>query len=110
MKEIKAYIKEHKLDAVIMALHKLKYLPGISVTEVRGCGQTHFEDGKIYMIHELEKHAKIEIVCKNEQVDEIVDKIKSAAHTGLRGDGKIYISSIDDAVSIQTGAHGVNII
>ncbi len=110
MKEIKAYIKEHKLDAVVMALHKLKELPGFSVVDVRGCGSQHIEDGKMCQIEDLLKHAKIEIVCKNEQAEEIISAIERAAHTGLRGDGKIYISTIDEAISIQTGVRGIHII
>jgi len=110
MKEIKAYIKEHKLDAVILALHKLEELPGFSVVEVRGCGSQHIEEGKMCQMKDLVKHAKIEIVCKDEQVEATVAVIEKAAHTGLRGDGKIYISTIDQAVSIQTGARGAQIV
>lgn len=110
MKEIKAYIKEHKLDAVVLALHKFEELPGFGVVEVRGCGSQHIEEGEMCSVEDLVKHAKIEIVCKDEQAEAIVAAIEQAAHTGLRGDGKIYISSIDQAVSIQTGARGAHIV
>ena len=110
MKEIKAYIKEHKLDAVVWELHKIKNLPGFSVVEVRGCGQQHFEEGKKCQFHELVKHAKIEVVCNDELVEEVISTIEKTAHTGLRGDGKIYISTIDEAVSIQTGERGTHIV
>jgi len=59
---------------------------------------------------DLVKHAKIEVVCKDEQTEGIVATIEQAAHTGLRGDGKIYISSIDQAISIQTGARGAHVV
>lgn len=110
MKEIKAYIKEHKLDAVVLALHKLEELPGFSVVEVRGCGAQHIEEGRMCQMEDLVKHAKIEVVCKDEQAEAIVAVIEKAAHTGLRGDGKIYISSIDQAISIQTGARGAHVV
>lgn len=110
MREIKAYIKEHKLDAVVLALHKLEELPGFSVVEVRGCGSQHIEDGVICQMDDLVKHAKIEIVCKDSQAESIISVIEKAAHTGLRGDGKIYVSTIDTAVSIQTGERGEHII
>ena len=51
-------------------------------------------------------HVKIEIVCLDEMVDQIVSTIQKTAHTGLRGDGKIYISSVEEAIRIETGKRG----
>jgi len=110
MKEIKAYIKTHKLSDVTLALLHLKDLPGFSIVDVRGCGQKHIERGKDKRMEDLVKHTKIEIVCKDEQVESIIAIIEKTAHTGLRGDGKIYVSSIEEAVSIQTGERGEHII
>jgi len=106
MKEVKAYIKTHKLDAVILALHKIKDLPGMSVVDVRGCGHRHEETGHDQQMEELVHHAKVEIVCSDEQADRIVRAIKGAAHTGLHGDGKIYVSSVDRAIKIETDEEG----
>lgn len=103
MKEIKAYIKEHKLDSVVLALHKLGDLPGLSVVDVRGFGSQHIKSGDACPVEDLVKHAKTEIVCKDEQAERIISTIEKSAHTGLRGDGRIFVSSIDQAVSIQTG-------
>ena len=51
-------------------------------------------------------HVKIEMVCRDDMVEEIISVIQKEAHTGLRGDGKIYISTIDDAVRIETNERG----
>jgi nitrogen regulatory protein PII len=110
MKEVKAYIKPHKLDAVILALFHIEDLPGFSVVDVRGCGQQHVGQGERRQVEDLVKHAKIEVVCRDEQVEEIIAAIERAAHTGLRGDGKIYVCTIEQAVSIHTGERGKSIV
>ncbi len=104
MKEIKAYIKPHKLSAVSMALHKIKGLTGMSVVDVRGFGRgraSKFDD-----VVDFIPHIKIEIVCHDEILEEVLKVIREAAYTGLKGDGKIYISTIDDAIRIRTGERG----
>lgn len=105
MKEIKAYIKPHKLSAVTLALHGVDGFPGMSVVDVRGfgCKADSQNDSSDYV-----PHAKIEINCRDEQVEEIVLVIEKAAHTGLHGDGKIYVSDIKAAVRISTGQRGEN--
>ncbi len=109
MKEIKAYIKPHKLSKVTMALHQMKSLTGMSVTDVRGFGRTRTTDAHHRTIDDLEDHVphvKIEIVCKDELVEKIVSTIEKAAHTGLHGDGKIYVSEVTTAIRISTGERG----
>ena len=109
MKEIKAYIKPHKLSKVTLALHKVEGLTGMSVVDVRGFGRGKAKDAPHRIVEDLVDyipHVKIEIVCLDEKVEEIIKIIQEEAHTGLRGDGKIYISSIDDAVRIQTKEQG----
>ncbi len=100
MKEIKAYIKPFKLDAVCAALHKVEGLTGISVAAVRGFGRskTHRVD-----LENEEAHIKVEIVCADELVEEVIAAIQGAAHTGLRGDGKVYVMPVEQAVRIETG-------
>src|SRR3990172_3465068 len=98
MKEIKAYIKSHKLNEITSALHKLEKLSGMSVVNVRGFGRSRGKDAHKRFVEELVDyvpHVKIEIVCLDDMVNQIVSIIKEHAHTGLRGDGKIYISSVD---------------
>jgi len=73
VKEVKAYIKTRKLDDVIMALHKIDNLPGMSVVDVRGCGHKHRDRGSDALMEGLIRHAKVEVVCRDGQVDEIVN-------------------------------------
>ena len=109
MKEIKAYIKPHKLSDVTLALHQLKGLTGMSVLDVRGFGHTRGTDAHHRTIDDLEDylpHVKIEIICKDELVENIISTIEKAAHTGLHGDGKIYVSEVSNAIRISTGERG----
>lgn len=110
MKEITAYIKPHKLENVALALHKLEGLTGMTVVEVKGFGRNRGvgrERPQPEQLYDFVKHVKIEIACLDEQVEEIVTIIKTHEHTGLRGDGKIYISTIDEAIRIENGESGV---
>jgi nitrogen regulatory protein PII len=105
MKEIKAYIQKHKLDDVIRALHRIEGLTGMSVTDFYGYGigwarikapeQAGFQTG-----------VKLEIICRDSLADEVIAAIEKAAHTGLKGDGKIYMSATEQAVRISTGERG----
>ncbi len=109
MKLIQAYIKPHKLSEVSLALHKVEGLTGMSILDVRGGGRGRMDKSHHTIEDDLIDfipHVKIEIFCHDEQLHDIVTTIQTAAHTGLRGDGKIYISGVDDAVRISTGEQG----
>ena len=112
MKEIKAYIQPFMLQKVTDALHKI-HVRGISISELKGCGR---EKDESYPHHtreaviEFTPKVKIEIVCPDEECEQIVKTIREVAHTGRRGDGKIFVSTINDAVSIRTGDRGNNAI
>jgi len=109
MKEIKAYIKKHKLLDVTSALHHVKELTGMTVVDARGFGRnkaTKTFKGTDRNPSDYEPYAKIEVVCHDNIVDEIVSIIKKSAYTGLRGDGKIYISNIEKAIRIESGEEG----
>lgn len=109
MKEIKAYIKPHKLSKVTLALHGVAGLTGMSVVDVRGFGRGKAKGAPHRIVEDLVDyipHVKIEIVCKDELAEEIVGVIEREAHTGLKGDGKIYISEVQEAIRIQTGERG----
>ncbi|MBI2192698.1 MAG: P-II family nitrogen regulator [Planctomycetes bacterium] len=109
MKEIKAYIKPHKLSQVVAALHSVEGLTGMSVLDVRGFGRTRREDSHRGIVEdgiEYVPHVKMEIVCRDELVDQVVSVIQTNAHTSLRGDGKIYVSNVEEAVRISTGERG----
>ncbi len=107
MKKIKAYIKSHRLSEVTLALHKVEGMPGMSVTEVKGFGRREPSgDGQIQSPEDFISISKIEIFCLAEMVDTLVETIEKVAHTGLCGDGKIYVVPVEQAVRISTGERG----
>jgi len=105
MKKVEAIIRPFKLDEVKIALVNAGIV-GMTVSEVRGFGrqkgQTERYRGSEYTVEFLQK-LKVEIVVEDAQVDMVVDKIISAARTGDIGDGKIFISSVEQIVRIRTG-------
>jgi nitrogen regulatory protein P-II 1 len=110
MKKIEAIIKPFKLDEVKEALQEVG-LQGITVTEAKGFGRqkghTELYRGAEYVVDFLPK-VKIEIVLADELVDKAVEAIQNAARTGRIGDGKIFISNIDQAIRIRTGESGTD--
>jgi nitrogen regulatory protein P-II 1 len=108
MKKIEAIIKPFKLDEVKEALHEVG-LQGITVVEAKGFGRqkghTELYRGAEYVVDFLPK-VKIEVICEDAVVDRAVEAITSAARTGRIGDGKIFISSIEEAIRIRTGEKG----
>lgn len=105
MKEVKAYIKQHKLDLVIRALRKLEGLTGMSVIDSCGYG-IGWITAKAGEQIDCRPGIKVEVICRDDLVDQVVATIENAAHTGLKGDGKIYVSNIEQAVRISTGERG----
>ena len=105
MKKIKAIIKPFKLDEVKEALHEVG-LQGITVIEAKGFGRqkghTELYRGAEYVVDFLPK-AKIELVIPDDMLERAVEAIQQAAYTGRIGDGKIFISSIEEAIRVRTG-------
>ena len=112
MKKIDAIIKPFKLDEVKEALQEVG-LQGITVTEAKGFGRqkghTELYRGAEYVVDFLPK-VKLEIVMEDALVERAVEAIQQAAHTGRIGDGKIFVTSIDEAVRIRTGERGADAI
>ena len=108
MKKIEAIIKPFKLDEVKEALQEVG-LQGITVLEAKGFGRqkghTELYRGAEYVV-DFHPKVKIEIVLADEMVDAAIEAIKKAAQTGRIGDGKIFVSSIEGAIRIRTGASG----
>lgn len=104
MKQIVAYVKPNKLPAVTLALHKLEGLPGMSFSEVRGFGSDRIPKAEpiIQDLVDYAPYTRIEILCADDQVSEVVWTIEQAAHTGQNGDGKIYVLDVCRAICIQT--------
>jgi nitrogen regulatory protein P-II 1 len=108
MKKIEAIIKPFKLDEVKEALNDIG-LKGITVLEAKGFGRqkghTELYRGAEYVVDFLPK-VKLELVIEDEMVEKAVEAIRSAAQTGRIGDGKIFVSPIEEAVRIRTGERG----
>src|SRR6266567_3935091 len=108
MKKIEAIIKPFKLDEVKEALHEVG-IKGITVTEAKGFGRqkghTELYRGAEYVVDFLPK-VKIEVVMEDALVERAIEAIQNAAHTGRIGDGKIFVSTIDEAIRIRTGERG----
>ena len=112
MKKIEAVIKPFKLDEVKEALQEVG-LQGITVVEAKGFGRqkghTELYRGAEYIVDFLPK-VKIEVVCEDRLVERAVEAITNAARTGRIGDGKIFVSNIEEAVRIRTGERGEDAI
>ena len=108
MKKIEAIIKPFKLDDVKEALQEVG-LMGITVTEAKGFGRqkghTELYRGAEYVVDFLPK-VKIEVVLPDDMVEKAVEAIQTAARTGKIGDGKIFVTNVEDAIRIRTGESG----
>lgn len=108
MKKIEAIIKPFKLDEVKEALQEVG-VQGITVTEAKGFGRqkghTELYRGAEYVVDFLPK-VKLEVVLPTDQVERAVEAIQRAARTGRIGDGKIFISSVEEVIRIRTGETG----
>ncbi len=108
MKKIEAVIKPFKLDEVKEALHEVG-LQGLTVLEAKGFGRqkghTELYRGAEYVVDFLPK-VKIEVVCDDDRVERAIEAIVSAARTGRIGDGKIFVTNLEEVVRIRTGERG----
>ena len=112
MKKIEAVIKPFKLDEVKEALFEVG-LQGMTVLEAKGFGRqkghTELYRGAEYVVDFLPK-VKIEVFCDDSVVERAVEAIMTSARTGRIGDGKIFISSIEEVIRIRTGERGEDAI
>ena len=108
MKLVTAIIKPFKLDEVREALHEIG-VQGITVTEVKGFGRqkghTELYRGAEYVVDFLPK-VKLEIGIAADQVEQVIEAIMQAANTGKIGDGKIFVSNLEQTIRIRTGETG----
>ena len=112
MKLVTAVIKPFKLDDVREALSDIG-VQGITVTEVKGFGRqkghTELYRGAEYVVDFLPK-VKIDIATSDEQLEQVIEAISKAANTGKIGDGKIFVTALEQAIRIRTGESGVDAI
>ncbi len=108
MRKVEAIIKPFKLDEVKEALNEIG-IQGITVSEVKGFGRqkghTELYRGAEYVVDFIPK-IKMEIIVSDDQVEKVVDTIAETAKTGRIGDGKIFVTPIDEVVRIRTGERG----
>jgi nitrogen regulatory protein P-II 1 len=108
MRKVEAIIKPFKLDEVKEALNEIG-IQGITVSEVKGFvrqkGHTELYRGAEYVVDFIPK-IKMEIIVSDDQVAQVVTSIEDAAKTGRIGDGKIFVTPIDEVVRIRTGERG----
>lgn len=113
MKEIKAIIRPSKLLEVTEELHEIDGLPGVTISEIKGFGKGRAKnaaDKVVYEMVEFIPRIQLEVVVDDEMVAEVVNVIQKFAHTGNTGDGKIFVSTVDDVVKIRTNERGNNAI
>ena len=112
MKKIEAIIQPHKLDDVKEALIGIG-VDGMTISEVRGHGRqkghTEVYRGSEYKVDLLPK-VKLEMIVPANRASQVVETLSAAARSGKIGDGKIFVSSVDDAIRIRSGEHGETVL
>jgi nitrogen regulatory protein P-II 2 len=112
MKQVVGIIKPFKLDEVKAALQEAG-VAGLTVTEVKGFGRqkghTELYRGAEYVVDFLPK-IKLEVIVKDEDVKKVVEAIQKSANTGRIGDGKIFVTSLEEVIRIRTGESGSNAV
>ena len=112
MKKVEAIVKPFKLDEVKESLSAIG-IQGMTVTEVKGFGRTGGKKevyrGSAYVVDFVPK-VKIEIIVKDDMVHQVISSITEAAKTGRIGDGKIFVTSVDEVIRIRTGEKGEDAI
>ena len=109
MKKIEAYIKTHRHDEVVERLHEINGLTGVSIHEIKGFGRSRGHDATVHIVDTTVNwvpHVKLEVFCSDTLVEQVITAILEGAHTGLRGDGKIYVLPVEEAVRISTRERG----
>ncbi|MCL6417632.1 P-II family nitrogen regulator [Aestuariirhabdus sp. Z084] len=112
MKLVSAIVKPFKLDDVREALSEIG-VQGITVSEVKGFGRqkghTELYRGAEYVVDFLPK-VKLEIAIADELLDQVIEAVTKAAHTGKIGDGKIFVTSVEQVIRIRTGETGTDAV
>lgn len=111
MKMILAFIPPHRLDRVTRALEHVTNFPGMSVSDARGFGheklsRTHDVRGQL---EDFTEAVRIECVVPDAMAEDVIEAVRSATHTGGRGDGKLFVLSVLEGLRIKTGERGPNV-
>ena len=108
MNMILAFLPPHRVDPVARMLQRLEGFPGMTVTEARGHGHekvTDEQDSRAQMT-DFTPTMRLETIVRDSLVEPVIAAIFEAAHTGSRGDGKVYVLPVSDALRIKTGTRG----
>jgi nitrogen regulatory protein PII len=108
MKYVLAFLPPDRLDSLVDALSD-HHVHGLSVSDSRGFGQEHDPAHPDHRFHpgiDLVRHVRVEIMCRDAEVDEILEATYEALHTGGRGDGKVFVLDVVDALRLKTGERG----
>ena len=107
MKEIKAFIRKRKSEEVVDALEAIG-IDRMTLIDVMGVGHTDPDQSQfsVRLAERYAETAKLLMVCKEEEVQQVCETIRKKAHTGLKGDGMIYVSDVEQAIHIRTGRTG----
>lgn len=109
MKLLKAFVRTHKLEEIVRALEAAA-APGITVSHVHGVGHGYAPNLFTLAEREMERArelAQVEVVCADPEVDRLVGALVSAARTGMRGDGIVFVTEVERAIRIRTGVEGL---
>jgi nitrogen regulatory protein PII len=109
MKQVIAFIKPHQLSRVVIGLRDIPGLTGVSISKGQGFGRGRARSAAQRVVEgdlSYVPHARIEVFCGEELVESVVAAIAANAHTGLTGDGKIYVCETTEAVRISNGERG----
>ncbi|WP_443812947.1 P-II family nitrogen regulator [Collinsella sp.] len=108
MKKLTAVVRQEKLEVLKQALFD-KGIRGMTISQVQGCGNQHgwkeYVRGTEVLLNTIPK-VEFEIVVDDEQVNDLVQVVCDAARTGEAGDGKIFVTPVEDVIRIRTGEHG----
>jgi nitrogen regulatory protein P-II 1 len=113
MKQIIAYVRTHKLPAIALALQNVEGLSGMSFSAVHGFGRDRAKNAEQRIVRDLVDFVskdRIEIFCSDEIVESVIAAITHTAHEGLRGDGKIYVCDVADAIRVGTKERGTGAV
>ena len=108
MHEIKAIIRPDRLESVLDALHEIANIPGITVSTVTGFGRREPPGTKGAIEYGRVSMTKVELVVPDTLVSQAVTNIRHAASTGHPGDGKVFVSAVQQALRIRSGDEGVD--
>jgi nitrogen regulatory protein PII len=113
MKQIIAYVRTHKLPSIALALQNIEGLTGMSYSTVQGFGRGRAKDARQKIVRDLVDFVsmdRLEVFCSNEIAEKVIETIINTAHEGLRGDGKIYVCDVADAIRIGTKERGAGAV